>query len=728
MQENKRETALACLPQLARWRADDYETWVQVGMILKDAGCSVQDWDSWSRASDKWKPGCCERKWNSFNGGFGDSAIGIGSLVEWVKQDGGTVAIKREQVPGHHALSWDSELGPHKAAGLKSGPAPDWQPNDLIRYLKALFRPDDIVGYVMRSWQGEDGRYLPTKGRYGQTCGQIIERLEKYGQEIDKALGDWTPEAGAWIRVNPLDGQGVRNDNVTDLRHVLVESDSLPVEKQLEIIKRLRLPCAAVVHSAGKSIHAIVRIDAGQDRKLYSKRVYKLYEMLKAQGFDVDRQNRNPARLSRMPSIKRNGKPQHLISGPCGPESWAEWEKAEQDNELVLPDVFDLADFETPRSNDPNELLRRRFLCRGGGLLFVGPTGIGKSSCIMQACCRWAIGQPFFGIEPNGELRSLIIQAENDNGDIAEIRDGIFSGLKSYNELLPEDPPVIAKRIKLVCEDSRTGEEFGLVLDRILHRTRTDLVIIDPALAYLGGDALKQADVTKFLRNIINPILHKHQVGLILVHHTNKPPKGEEARDWRAGELAYLGQGAADWANWARGVFGLQGIGSHSVFKMVLGKRGGRIGWKSDEGEKLYCRHIAHAKEDGIICWREADDEEVFETASSQVGKGRKAQPRDWDATALRYIEIIKTKPVWRLSELQEHCSDQLAGTEGGISKSQYKKHISPVLTEAQADGKIFRAKARIDKSDIWFIGPDRHAVEGAAKAKQQEIDSRKEG
>ena len=32
------------------------------------------------------------------------------------------------------------------------------------------------------------------------------------------------------------------------------------------------------------------------------------------------------------------------------------------------------------RDNDPNELLRSRYLCRGGGLLLVGPTGIGKSS------------------------------------------------------------------------------------------------------------------------------------------------------------------------------------------------------------------------------------------------------------------------------------------------------------------------------------------------------------
>jgi hypothetical protein len=35
--------------------------------------------------------------------------------------------------------------------------------------------------------------------------------------------------------------------------------------------------------------------------------------------------------------------------------------------------------------DDPDELLKRRFLCRGGGAMLNGPTGIGKSSFIMQA-------------------------------------------------------------------------------------------------------------------------------------------------------------------------------------------------------------------------------------------------------------------------------------------------------------------------------------------------------
>ena len=51
-----------------------------------------------------------------------------------------------------------------------------------------------------------------------------------------------------------------------------------------------------------------------------------------------------------------------------------------------------LSELVRPADDDPSELLRHRFLCRLGGLLLVGPTGIGKSSFAMQAMILWALG------------------------------------------------------------------------------------------------------------------------------------------------------------------------------------------------------------------------------------------------------------------------------------------------------------------------------------------------
>src|SRR5205807_1283581 len=95
--------------------------------------------------------------------------------------------------------------------------------------------------------------------------------------------------------------------------------------------------------------------------------------------------------------------------------------------------------------HDPNELLRHRFLCRVGGLLLCGPTGIGKSSLALQMMMRWAAGRECFGIEPVRPLKSLLIQAENDDGDLSEMRDGVSAGLNGRGGDPFGDRPIEAR-------------------------------------------------------------------------------------------------------------------------------------------------------------------------------------------------------------------------------------------------------------------------------------------
>ena len=258
--------------------------------------------------------------------------------------------------------------------------------------------------------------------------------------------------------------------------------------------------------------------------------------------------------------------------------------------------------------NDPSELLKNGYLCRGGGLLLVGPTGIGKSAIAMQAAIQFALGKDFFGICPTRPLRSLVIQAENDEGDLAEMRDGVIAGL----HLSLEDVEVACDNIIIATEDTRTGQMFcDSTLAPLLELHKPDLVWIDPALAYIGGDALSQKDVGAFLRNGLNPLLHKSNCGCVVIHHTNKPAKGREKPDWQAGDFAYLGAGSAEWANWARAVIAVRSVGSHKIFELCAAKRGGRIGWRDDTGEKVFSKSIGHSQESGVICWREVQPDEL---------------------------------------------------------------------------------------------------------------------
>lgn len=275
---------------------------------------------------------------------------------------------------------------------------------------------------------------------------------------------------------------------------------------------------------------------------------------------------------------------------------------------IVPPELKALGALTRPSDqDDPNELIKRRFLCRGGSLVLVGPTGVGKSSLTMQMAVLFATGQPCFGLTPTRAMKILIVQAENDEGDMAEMRDGVVAGLN-----LTDDQRALAcANILVLTEDAKTRETFAAMLDAVLQANKVDLVIADPAFAYIGGDASSQRDVSPFLRNMLNPVIHRHNVGFVLVHHVNKPPQGEQKSQWQAGDFAYLGSGSAEFANWARAVIAIRSIGSDAVFELLLAKRGRRAGWLDAMARPTNSRYIAYHREPGVICWRDAEEAEV---------------------------------------------------------------------------------------------------------------------
>lgn len=278
------------------------------------------------------------------------------------------------------------------------------------------------------------------------------------------------------------------------------------------------------------------------------------------------------------------------------------------------PRAVSLASLQRPPLDGDDELLRHRFLCRGGGLLLVGPTGIGKSSLSMQCMLSWALGQAVFGIEPVRPIKSLLIQAENDDGDLAEMRDGVVKGL----ELTAEKQAEALARILVLRENTRAGDTFFAETVRpLLEEHRPDLIWIDPALAYLAGESNAQEDVGEFLRRQLNPLLDEFRCAAVIVHHTNKPAKKGESGGSLFGEAAYLGAGSAEWANWARAVLALRATPAAGVFELHAGKRGGRLRWVAEDGEtRVFTKTVAHAKDEGEIYWRPATAAEIEGSAA----------------------------------------------------------------------------------------------------------------
>lgn len=309
-----------------------------------------------------------------------------------------------------------------------------------------------------------------------------------------------------------------------------------------------------------------------------------------------------------------------------------------------------------PPENDPTELIKHRFLCERGSLLINGPTGMGKSSMAMQSAALWSNGLPFFGMEPVRPLSALFIQAENDDGDLAEMRDGIATGLKFHVEQRTN----FFNRVLVQTSNGTTGRKFcNEVIQPLLIAHKPNLIYIDPANSFMGGDNKEQRDVSAFLRAWLNPLLFAHNCACVMVHHTNKPASGKEKPNWRNGEWAYAGSGSAEWANWARAVLSLQDTGTHGIYRLHAAKRGVRLNWREsgDPETPIYEKLIGHSKEPGLIYWRDAEEGEIKE-----------GRPKSYDENEL--LGLLDKE------SLQTEAWFNLAQSETGISRRSFYRAI----------------------------------------------------
>ena len=490
----------------------DYASWIAVGMALKTEGYDVSVWDEWSaRDPARYHPGECARHWHSFRGSShpvtGATIIKLAQEHGWSRFTG---------VDG--VMDWDDEIEYDGREGENGAPAPTRKATEeLALYIQTLFKPGDHVGYVTNdAWKNDDGKWVPGKGVFYRTAGELTASLQRYPEDLGATVGDWKPEAGGWIRFNALDGSGVRNENVTSFRFALVESDEMPVEEQIAMYRKLELPIAALVHSGNKSVHAIVRVDADSIGE-YRKRVTFLYDFLASHGMKVDTQNRNPSRLSRMPGVTRNGKVQRLLGVNMGRKSWANWLDYIEGMRDELPDMTVLADYADHPPEPPEELIAG-VLRHGHKMLISGSSKAGKSFLLMELCIALAEGTAWLGF-PCRKGRVLYINLEIDPASC------INRFLKIYQALgLPpkhmEDITIWNLRGHAAPLDQLTPKLIRRVRDMHL-----DAIIIDPIYKVITGDENSASDMAAFC-NQFDKICAETACSVIYCHHHSKGAQG----------------------------------------------------------------------------------------------------------------------------------------------------------------------------------------------------------
>lgn len=505
-----------------------YEGWLSVGMALKHEGYTAADWDNWSQNDSRYKKFECFKKWDTFNEEAG--TIVTGATITQLAKENGWVSQSSYDSENAHELGWTDTIDRDYRVidkdwieGKEIHEPTIWNPvQEIIKYLETLFEAGENVGYVTKCYPktddetGEIVKWLPTKGAYDRTAGELIQLLQECNGDIGAVLGDYHEEAGAWVRFNPMDGKGAKNENVTDFRYALVESDSMPIDKQNAIYKELELPIAALVHSGNKSLHAIVKVDA-KNYEEYRNRVDYLYKICQKNGIIVDTQNKNPSRLSRMPGFVRNGQKQFLVDTNIGKADWDEWYQYIEDLNDDLPDPEGLADSWDNLPELAPELIKG-VLRQGHKMLIAGPSKAGKSFALIEMSIAIAEGKKWLGWDCT-QGRVLYVNFELDRPSALHRFRDVYQAMGLAPQNI-NNIDIWNLRGKTVPMDKLAPK----LIRRSLKKNYI-AVIIDPIYKVLTGDE-NSADQMAHFTNQFDKVATELGSSVIYCHHHSKGSQG----------------------------------------------------------------------------------------------------------------------------------------------------------------------------------------------------------
>ena len=506
-----------------------YQEWTNVGAALHKEGLPCSLWEEWSATdSARYHAGECERKWRTF-GNYGGTDVTMGTVYHMAKEYGWTPAADMKTYGWDDMITTDEErtAGWHHDDTRQDMPTiqEDYSPlKDITDYLSLLFEPEDKVCVVTTASQDEDGKWKPYGGSASRTVKQLLDSLKNHKETpISDTFGTTNDESGVWICHNPMDGSGRRNSSVTSFRYALVESDTQDIDTQYAMLQDLKLPIKVLVHSGGKSLHAIVDIGA-VDSKQYQERVEYLYTVCRRRGLDVDKNDKNPARLSRFPGFRRGDKWQYIVDRNIGLADFVEWQHYIED-EMVEPlTVVSFADVaENPPPLKPE--LIEGILRQGHKMLLVSSSKAGKTFALIELAIAIAEGRRWFGFRCK-QGRVLYLNMELDEASFDDRVIKVYNALDIKNGHFG-NIDIVHLRGKVEKLDKLVPQ-----INRTLKTKEYAAVILDPTYKLGIGDENAADSVTAFC-NAIDKIANSG-VSVIYAHHHSKGAQGSKASMDRA--------------------------------------------------------------------------------------------------------------------------------------------------------------------------------------------------
>jgi len=272
--------------------------------------------------------------------------------------------------------------------------------------------------------------------------------------------------------------------------------------------------------------------------------------------------------------------------------------KREKKSGPVLMNTEAMKSFD--RKSDQECVIGNRWLCKGGSLLLVSQSGVGKSSFCLQFLVSLAINRQFFGIKAKEPLRVVMTQSENNLGDVAEAWQDITAGMNLYES----EQKLLDENLFIYRDTHSVGQAFLDSMRSLIELHRAQVFVCDPLLSFAGIELSDQQEMTQFLRHGVARILEDTGCILVAVHHTTKPKSAKDKEGQTPSDLAYSGAGASELVNYVREVGVLvRQPGEEPVFKFSLTKRRGRAGMLNANGDFAGDIIVRHARQAGQIRW-----------------------------------------------------------------------------------------------------------------------------
>lgn len=187
----------------------------------------------------------------------------------------------------------------------------------MLSFLRSVYRPDDLLYIGNRYESGEKQReHIKSAANW---IDFFADRLDDIARKpLAATRRRYLIGLGyrySSICVNPLTGEvdekgSFRSSGcVKEFRHLLLESDGLPLNQQIPLLAGLGLPVVAMTFSGSRSIHGLIRVEdipgvgAIKDLSEWKQKIGDIFRLLVPLG--VDGATKDPVRLSRLPGSWR---------------------------------------------------------------------------------------------------------------------------------------------------------------------------------------------------------------------------------------------------------------------------------------------------------------------------------------------------------------------------------------------------------------------------------------